>query len=226
MPELPSPLVRTRCPKPDCLRVFEVPADRLGKNGHCPACGWRFTFTEIGVLERVDTERRALAERGRRSDAARHPVAAVLEDVRSLWNVGSIFRTADGAGLAKLYLTGITATPPRKEIAKTSLGAEEAVPWEYLPSALDAIRRLRDEGWRIYAIENNETSRLISEADIRPPAALVFGNEVTGVSAPALAAADESLRLPMYGAKASLNVAVAFGIATYEVVERVRAAEG
>jgi 23S rRNA (guanosine2251-2'-O)-methyltransferase len=225
-PSIPAGITRTRCPKPDCGRVFEVPASRLGRNGDCPSCGWRFTFTDIAVLDRTEAERRALAERGARSDAARHPVAAVLEDVRSLWNVGSIFRTAEGAGLAKLYLTGITGRPPRKELAKTSLGAEESVPWEHLPTALEAVARLRADGFRVLALENTPGSRLIREIDPTPPLAFVVGNEVTGVSRPVLEAVEARIRLPMYGAKASLNVAVAFGIAAYEIVERVRGLEG
>ncbi len=193
----------------------------LGRNGDCPSCGWRFTLTDLRRLEMIEAERLALQERGRLEPARRPPVVAVLEDIRSLWNVGSIFRTADGAGLSMLYLTGITGRPPRREIAKTALGAERAVPWVWRASALGAVGELRDHGHTVIALENTPDSRLIGELDLQPPVALVLGNEVTGVSRPVLEAADRRARLPMYGAKASLNVAVAFGVAAYAIVARL-----
>ena len=214
--------MRTRCPRPGCRHVFDISPAALGRNGDCPACSWRFTFTDLRRLARIETERLALQERDGRRDAQRHAVAAVLEDIRSLWNVGSIFRTADGAGVARLYLTGITGRPPRREISKTALGAEQAVPWEYCSDALEAIDRLRAGGHQVIALENTPQAQSINQINITPPVALVIGNEVSGVSAPVLDTVDAHLGLPMYGAKGSLNVAVAFGIAAYALVDRVR----
>ncbi len=167
-------------------------------------------------------ERRLPAEG---ADAAgRHPVVAVLENIRSLYNVGSCFRTADAMRLEQLVLTGFTSTPPRPEILKTALGAVDTVPWQYAPDAGDAIDRLRRHGHRIYAVELTETSRRIDLIDVvRFPVTLVFGNELTGIRQETLDRCDEAIEIPMYGVKHSLNVAVAFGIATWEMVRRVEA---
>jgi 23S rRNA (guanosine2251-2'-O)-methyltransferase len=144
---------------------------------------------------------------------------AVLEDIRSLWNVGSMFRTADAMGMGKLFLTGITGTPPRKEIEKTSLGAEDHVGWSYHGQALEILPKLKAQGIVILALERCKTSKPISEIarkfDPLKRIALVVGNEVTGVSPETLAACDDVADLPMCGVKESLNVAVAFGVAAY-----------
>jgi 23S rRNA (guanosine2251-2'-O)-methyltransferase len=149
---------------------------------------------------------------------------ALLEDIRSLWNVGSIFRTADGAGVSHLYLCGITGVPPRKEIAKTSLGAEDVVPWSYHPYAVSAVREIKSAGIRLIGLERTigstyvKRSRPLSELlpiTTAQPICLAVGNEVTGLSAEILSACDEIAELPMLGVKESLNVAVAFGAATY-----------
>jgi tRNA G18 (ribose-2'-O)-methylase SpoU len=144
---------------------------------------------------------------------------AVLEDIRSLWNVGSMFRTADAMGLGRLILAGITGSPPRKEIAKTSLGAEEHVPWTYVGHALDILPALKAEGIIVLALERCERSKPLSEIarslHQSQRIALVVGNEVTGVSPETLAGCDEVVDLPMCGIKESLNVAVAFGVAAY-----------
>jgi 23S rRNA (guanosine2251-2'-O)-methyltransferase len=145
--------------------------------------------------------------------------AAVLEDIRSLWNVGSMFRTADATGIGKLFLTGITGSPPRREIAKTSLGAEGHVAWKYFGHALEILPALKAEGIVVVALEKCASSMPILEiAETIEPhrkIALVLGNEVTGVSPETLAACDLIAELPMCGMKESLNVAVAFGVAAY-----------
>ncbi len=151
--------------------------------------------------------------------AARHPVIGILEDIRSLYNVGSCFRTADAMLLERLILSGYTPAPPRKEIAKTALGATETVPWEYVAQAPDAVRALRQAGCRVYALEITDGGSTLGA--FRPPAfpvAFVAGNEITGVSAATLAECDGAIEIPMFGAKHSLNVAVAFGIAAWELV--------
>jgi 23S rRNA (guanosine2251-2'-O)-methyltransferase len=145
--------------------------------------------------------------------------AAVLEDIRSLWNVGSMFRTADATGIGKLFLTGITGSPPRREITKTSLGAEGHVAWKYFGHSLDILPALKAEGIVVVALEKCEKSiPLLEIAETVEPdrkIALVLGNEVTGVSPETLAACDFIAELPMCGMKESLNVAVAFGVAAY-----------
>ena len=149
------------------------------------------------------------------------PFAALLDDIRSMWNVGSMFRSADGAGVGKLYLCGITACPPRKEITKTSLGAEEVIPFEYHVSALDAIIPMKSRGVKIVSLEVEERSIPLSSFSPTPPLCLVVGNEVTGVSREVLDASDAIVRLPMRGVKGSLNAAVAFGIAAYAIAARL-----
>ncbi len=148
----------------------------------------------------------------------RIPVTVVVDNVRSLYNVGSIFRTSDGVLLEKLILTGFTPTPPRKEIDKTALGATLSVPWEYMKKPADALRRLREEGYRTYCLEI--TDRVLPSYGVQRsdfPLCLVIGNEITGVSADAMAECDLALEIPQFGIKQSLNVAVAYGIAIFEL---------
>lgn len=159
--------------------------------------------------------------------ARRHPVVAVLENVRSLYNVGSCFRTADAMLLERLVLTGYTPHPPRPEIDKTALGATSTVPWRYEHDTATAINGLKEEGYTIVAVEiAEEAMPLDGESLPGSPVALVFGNELGGVSDAALALCDSAVAIPMYGVKHSLNVAVAFGIATWEFVRRARASKG
>jgi tRNA G18 (ribose-2'-O)-methylase SpoU len=158
----------------------------------------------------------------------RIPFVAVLDNLRSLHNVGSIFRTADAAGVGKLYLCGMTGTPPRNEIRKAALGAEEHVGWEYFRQTSEAIDRLKREGYFVLALENTATSVDYRQASYQFPLALVIGHEYNGISPEILARCDAAIFLPMRGVKVSLNVAVAFGIAAYEIVSRLEAiqAEG
>ncbi|MDZ7271230.1 MAG: RNA methyltransferase [candidate division KSB1 bacterium] len=148
---------------------------------------------------------------------ARRAIFALADNVRSMHNVGAIFRTADGAGVAKLYLCGITACPPRAEIRKTSLGAEEAVPWEYVPSAAEAVAGLKAQGVQIVVLEHTDSSYDFRRAPYRFPLCLVVGHEYHGVSEEVVALADIAVEIPMAGVKESLNVSVAFGIAVYEI---------
>jgi len=214
----------TQCPNPKCKLTFEVPDERAGKNGPCAQCGQVITFRSLEIIRRVERERArqqelGLAQGGPSESAEPAAYAAILEDLRSLWNVGSIFRTSDGAGFTRLYLCGITGCPPRKEIAKTSLGAEEHVSWSSHTSALEVIPKLKERGVLVLGLERTAQSRSLDEAlvagNIRTPLCLVVGNEVAGISAETLAACDLVCHLPMRGAKESLNVAVAFGIAAY-----------
>ncbi len=150
--------------------------------------------------------------------APAHPavdIVGVLDDVRSRWNVGSIFRSADAAGLAALVLAGITPTPPATMIAKTALGAEETVPWRYSASAAEALHTAQQEGRQLWALELTRDAAPIFEVEPPPRLALVVGNEVSGVSAEALALCSRHVAIPMAGRKGSLNVAVAFGVAAF-----------
>ncbi|BDQ02607.1 RNA methyltransferase [Ignavibacterium sp.] len=146
------------------------------------------------------------------------PVYVILNSIRSNYNVGSIFRTSDGAMIEKLYLCGYTPHPPKKEILKTALGATESVKWEYINDPLTIIKKLKNKGIKICALELTENSRPyyeISKNDF--PLALVVGNEITGVSQEILDHCDFSIEIPQYGIKQSLNVAVAYGIAVYQM---------
>jgi 23S rRNA (guanosine2251-2'-O)-methyltransferase len=150
-------------------------------------------------------------------------LVVILEEVRSLWNVGSIFRTADGAGFSHLFLLGITGCPPRKEIEKVSLGAEKKIAWSYAGESLPVIAKLKSMGYQIVALEKSKTSIPLSAAAkdglLKEPLCLIAGSEVKGIYAETLAACDLVVDLPMRGFKESLNVAVAFGIASYAIAE-------
>lgn len=156
-----------------------------------------------------------------------HPLAVVVHDVRSAYNVGSIFRTADSAGVARVVLTGFTPTPEHRGVAKTALGAEDAVPWSHVESVEAALEALRADGHTVAALERVPGAVPPAEVGLEAfPLALVLGNEVHGVPQTVLEAADLVVGLPQYGVKASLNVSVAFGAAAYGLVERARALLG
>ncbi len=160
-------------------------------------------------------------------NSERHPVYVVLDNVRSAYNVGSIFRTCDGAGVAGLYLCGYTPHPPHKEIAKTALTAVESVPWEFHPSIEQLLHDLKTRGVTIAPVEIARPSKSYTElGGCDYPVALVFGNEIVGVSQEVLALADFALEIPMFGIKQSLNVAVAAGISMFEAVRIFREYRG
>lgn len=149
----------------------------------------------------------------------RHPITLVLDNIRSLYNVGSIFRTADAALVSEIILCGYTPAPPRVEIEKTALGAVDTVPWQYQQSALNAVLELRGKGVKVFAVEITDSSRSYDAlVDEDFPLALVLGNELTGIDTDVLAACDGALEIPMYGVKHSLNVSVAAGIVVFEAV--------
>ena len=149
----------------------------------------------------------------------KRPIYGMLDNIRSLYNVGSMFRTSDGALVRKLYLCGYTPHPPRKEIEKTALGSTTSVSWEYHHDPFTAIAAARDLGAKLCVLEQTTHSKPyfeVGKGDF--PICLVVGNEITGVSPQIIAAADMAIEIPMYGIKQSLNAAVAFGIALFEVV--------
>lgn len=151
-------------------------------------------------------------------DRNRLPVAVIVDNVRSLYNVGSIFRTSDGVLIQKLILTGFTPHPPRKEIEKTALGATKSVPWEYIQSPRAAIDFVRSDGYRLCCLELADQSTpytSIRKSDF--PLCVIVGNEINGVSKELVEQCDVALEIPMFGTKQSLNVAVAYGIAIFEL---------
>ncbi len=144
-------------------------------------------------------------------------IIVLLDNVRSLHNVGAIFRTCDGAGVSKIYLCGMTGTPPRQEIAKTALGAEDLIPWEYKKDSLRLARKLKAQGYEIVALEKTAKSKLFNRVSYSPKICLIVGHEINGVRKKILEESDKTVHIPMRGAKESLNVATAFGIAIYEI---------
>lgn len=145
------------------------------------------------------------------------PVYALLDGIRSAWNVGSMFRTADAAGLAGLYLCGVTPTPPRPDLEKTALGASLTVPWTYWEDSGAAIRHLQSRGVQVVALELVPGAVPYDRFPYRPPVCFVVGHEVRGVQPELLALVDGAVAIPMWGAKHSLNVAVSFGVMAYGV---------
>ncbi|TFF30341.1 RNA methyltransferase [Mucilaginibacter psychrotolerans] len=151
------------------------------------------------------------------------PVVVVLDNVRSMHNIGSIFRTSDALAATAVYLCGITAQPPHREIEKTALGATQSVAWEYFEDTLQAIAKLRAEGYKIVAIEQAENSTMLTE--FLPLAgekyALIFGNEVNGVSDEAMQLIDTCIEIPQFGTKHSFNIVVSAGIVLWDFYSKI-----
>jgi 23S rRNA (guanosine2251-2'-O)-methyltransferase len=150
------------------------------------------------------------------------PVAVLLDNVRSLYNVGAFFRTADGAGIERLILSGITGHPPKKEIEKTALGAHETVPWEHHWDPLPVLDELRANHYEIAAIETSAHSVDLFDWKPQFPVCVVFGHEVDGVRPEVFERCDTQIRIPMRGLKHSLNVATAGGVVLYELLRKYR----
>lgn len=153
----------------------------------------------------------------------RIPLTVVLNNIRSLYNVGSIFRTADGAGVEKIWLCGITGFPPRSEISKTALDAEDRVPWEHCKDTLSVVRDLKKQGYTIVLLE--QTDQAIEYHDFIPQGrvCLILGNEIEGVHEELVSLCDTAVEIEMAGVKNSLNVSVAFGIVTYHLRRHLKA---
>lgn len=166
-------------------------------------------------LNRLSTEEYKLKQKT--------PLIVVLDNVRSMHNIGSIFRTCDAFAVEKIYLCGITATPPHKEINKTALGATESVDWEYRENVLELIPELKEKDILCYIIEQTDSSRMLD--DFFPPSgqktAIILGNEVFGISDELLPVVDGALEIPQYGTKHSLNVTIAGGIAIWELFKKI-----
>jgi 23S rRNA (guanosine2251-2'-O)-methyltransferase len=164
----------------------------------------------------MDELGRKTVEEFRQSEKIR--VIAVMENVRSAYNVGSLFRTADAFLIEAIYLIGYTAFPPHKEIRKTALGAEDTVSWKHFKKMEEALEDLRSLGYKVYAVEQAEHSLPLQEFTYDAPVAVVFGNEVTGVEQSTIALCDGCIEIPQLGMKHSLNVATAAGVVLWELV--------
>ncbi|MFC1599618.1 RNA methyltransferase [Patescibacteria group bacterium] len=150
----------------------------------------------------------------------RMPIYVVLDNIRSLYNVGAIFRTSDGVMAEKIYLCGMTGMPPRREITKTSLGACETVPWEYRKNAVDVVKELKKQGVQIVTLELTDPPTHYADADFDYPVCLVIGHEIEGVSEEVMELSDKAISIPMLGRANSLNVATAYGIAVYQLLNK------
>ena len=156
-------------------------------------------------------------------EAEKLPLVVVLDDVRSLYNVGSVFRSCDAFRISAIYLCGITACPPHAEIHKTALGAEESVAWRYFSTAEEAVRSLQTEGFFVYSIEQVEGSTKLHHLTLerRQKYAVVLGNEVKGVHQSVVDLSDGCLEIPQWGTKHSLNVSVAAGMVVWEFAKQL-----
>lgn len=155
---------------------------------------------------------------------AKLPVVIILDNVRSAQNVGSFFRTADAFGIEHIALCGISATPPNREIHKTALGSEQSVAWKYYASTLDCVAQLREEGYRIIAVEQIEGAAMLDKFRVEDGAkcALIFGNEVEGVDQAVADVVDGAIEIPQVGIKHSLNVSVSAGVVMWELFRQMR----
>ena len=178
----------------------------------CPRCG--------SILEQAEIPYKSFSVPTKENKLPESIFIAVLDNIRSAYNVGSIFRTSDGAGISKLFLCGITPTPENPRIEKTSLGAEKAVPWEHSWSVLETVQRLKNDGYFIISLEGGNTSvnlfttlHMIKQQSSK--IALVVGNEISGIDPEVVKISSLCVYIPMEGIKESLNVATAYGIASY-----------
>jgi tRNA G18 (ribose-2'-O)-methylase SpoU len=172
-------------------------------------------------LENSELERKSVAAF---REAEKTPIIIILDDIRSLNNIGSVFRTSDAFLIEKIYLCGITAVPPNKEIHKTALGATDTVAWEYHTDVLEVISNLKKENVAVYAIEQVENSIFLQDFTIEKNKkyALVFGNEVFGVNQKAIEICDGTIEIPQLGTKHSLNIAVSTGIVVWDLFQKIK----
>ncbi|AUC83348.1 RNA methyltransferase [Lacinutrix sp. Bg11-31] len=156
--------------------------------------------------------------------ANKTPIIIVLDNIRSLNNIGSVFRTSDAFLVEKIYLCGITATPPHKDIHKTALGSTDTVTWEYAESTLDVIKKLKTENVKICAIEQAEDSTMLDTFKVEDDNkyALVFGNEVKGVAQDVVNASDVVIEIPQFGTKHSLNISVSCGVVVWDIFSKLK----
>ena len=171
-------------------------------------------------LKNSELDRKSIAEF---RQAEKTPIIVILDNVRSLNNIGSIFRTADAFLIEKIYLCGITATPPHKDIQKTALGATDAVDWEYTEDAFKLVQKLQQENVKVYSVEQAENAVMLQEFEPQKGKkyALIFGNEVKGVQQKLVSAGDGVLEIPQLGSKHSLNISVSAGVVLWDVFSKI-----
>lgn len=172
-------------------------------------------------LANAELERKNITEFKK---AIKTPLIVILDDIRSLHNIGSVFRTSDAFLIEKIYLCGITATPPNKEIHKTALGATETVAWEYEKDILSIIEKLKAENVHIWSVEQTENAVMLNEfmPDTETKYALIFGNEVKGVTQEAINLSDGVIEIPQLGSKHSLNISVSAGIVIWDIFQKLQ----
>ncbi len=155
--------------------------------------------------------------------AEKSPIIIILDNIRSLNNIGSVFRTADAFLVQKIYLCGITATPPHKDIRKTALGATDSIDWEYRENTLELIEELKSSGVKTIAVEQAENAVMLNKFGTKEneTLALVFGNEVKGVSQEVVSASDVVLEIPQFGTKHSLNISVSTGVVVWDIWSKI-----
>jgi 23S rRNA (guanosine2251-2'-O)-methyltransferase len=156
--------------------------------------------------------------------AEKTPVIIILDNIRSLNNIGSVFRTSDAFLVEKIYLCGITATPPHKDIHKTALGATESVDWEYYNDTVGLVEKLKQEGVKTFSIEQAENSTMLENVDYKKDTkyALIFGNEVKGVNQKVVDISDGVIEIPQFGTKHSLNISVSAGVVIWEFYKNLK----
>lgn len=157
-------------------------------------------------------------------DSRKTPMVVVLDNIRSLNNIGSIFRTSDAFLIEKIYLCGITAQPPHKDIHKTALGATDSVQWEYIKQTTDAVQKLKEEGYIVLSVEQTEKAVMLQdfEVDKNQKYAVVFGHEVKGVQQEIVNLSDFAIEIPQYGTKHSFNISVSAGIVLWELFRKIK----
>ena len=173
-----------------------------------------FRKLEMNELNRLSAEEYHMA--------GKLPIIVILDNIRSCHNIGSVFRTSDALLIEKIFLCGITATPPNKEIHKTALDAEKTVSWEYFEETLDVVKKLQGSGYKVFAVEQVENSIMLPDfkIDVQGKTALVFGNELKGVQQPVIDQCDGAIEIPQYGTKHSFNISVSAGIVLWEITRQ------
>lgn len=171
-------------------------------------------------LRNSELDRKSVSEF---KEAKKTPIIVILDNVRSLNNIGSVFRTADAFLIQKIYLCGITAKPPHKDIQKTALGATETVDWEYVAEALEVVEKLQQQGVKVYSVEQAENAKYLNEFQPQKEItyALVFGNEVKGVQQKVVSASNGVLEIPQLGSKHSLNISVSAGVVLWHIFSKL-----
>ncbi len=173
-------------------------------------------------LKNAELERKSVSEF---KEAEKTPIIVILDNIRSLNNIGSVFRTADAFLIKKIYLCGITARPPHKDIQKTALGATDTVDWEYIEDTLELVENLKKEGVKVFSIEQAENSVMLNDFQVEKgnTLAVIFGNEVKGVHQNVVSASHGVIEIPQLGSKHSLNIAVSTGVVLWDLFSKLKA---